>query len=261
MPRIALAVRFRTIELSFQTIPDHYIDLQNRLFSNDKLNLCVRRKTSVFPLVRHVSKKTTAILLQTPLTPNQLTFLSLISGLASAWLFSLGSYGYNITAAALLIISYVLDNCDGEIARAKSSTSEFGRKFDDLSDWWVHAAVFIGIGLGAETQKGDAMWWWIGLVAGLGATINYFVVRYLEHSNKKSKQPSELTTTEFSEVPTGTISLIIFVFRELFRADFCFLLLLLALLDVIWLILPAAAIGSQAYWMIAFYKKSQNFHV
>ena len=132
----------------------------------------------MFPLVRHLSKKTTAILIKTPLTPNQITFLSLISGLTAASLFSVGDYEYNVIAVILLIISYVFDNCDGEIARAKGNTSEFGRKFDDVSDWWVHAAVFTGIGQGAETQSGNEIWWWFGLASSIGATINYFIVQF-----------------------------------------------------------------------------------
>ena len=215
----------------------------------------------MFPLVRHLSNKTTAILLKSPLTPNQLTSLSLVSGLAAAFLYSLASYGYGIIAGALLVISYVLDNCDGEIARSKGLTSEFGRKFDDVSDWWVHATVFIGIGFGVEAQSGNSIWWWFGLAAGLGATINYVVVQFLEYRNKENRVSEETETEVYSKAPKELIPLLVFIFRELFRADFCFLLLLLAIFDVIWLILPAAAIGSQVYWMIAFYKESRNFHV
>ena len=41
----------------------------------------------------------------------------------------------------------------------------------------------------------------------------------------------------------------LYVFRELCRADFCFLLLLLAAFDIAWVLLPAAAIGAQVYWL------------
>ena len=215
----------------------------------------------MFPLVRHLSNKTTAILLKSPVTPNQLTSLSLVSGLAAAFLYALASYGYGIIAGALLLISYVLDNCDGEIARSKGLTSEFGRKFDCVSDWWVHTAVFIGIGFGVEAQSGNSIWWWFGLAAGLGATINYVVVQFLEYRNKENRVSEETETEVYSRAPKELFPLLVFIFRELFRADFCFLLLLLAIFDVIWLILPAAAIGSQVYWMIAFYKESRNFHV
>ncbi|MEC8164609.1 MAG: hypothetical protein VX079_08605, partial [Pseudomonadota bacterium] len=94
-----------------------------------------------------------------------------------------------------------------------------------------------------------------------GATINYAVVRLLEYRNKENHVSDGTETEEYSKAPKELIPLLVFIFRELFRADFCFLLLLLAIFDVIWLILPAAAIGSQVYWMIAFYKESRNFHV
>ena len=169
----------------------------------------------MFPLVRHLSNKTTAILLKSPLTPNQLTSLSLVSGLAAAFLYSLASYGYGIIAGALLLVSYVLDNCDGEIARSKGLTSEFGRKFDDVSDWWVHAAVFIGIGFGVEAQSGNSIWWWFGLAAGLGATINYAVVRFLEYRNKENHVSDGTETEEYSKAPKELIPLLVFFSRAL----------------------------------------------
>ena len=46
----------------------------------------------------------------------------------------------------------------------------------------------------------------------------------------------------------------IFVFREMFRDDFCFIVLVLALFDLIWLLLPVAVIGTHVYWIMLLIK-------
>ena len=53
----------------------------------------------------------------------------------------------------------------------------------------------------------------------------------------------------------------VFVFRELFRADFCFIVLALTLVDLTWLLLPAGAVGSQVYWATQLVEGADEFHV
>ena len=66
-----------------------------------------------------------------------------------------------------------------------------------------------------------------------------------------------------SELPDGTDwrSTLLFGLRTLAKADFCFLVLLLAVLDQLWLLLPAAAIGAQVFWITAFHRNALKFHV
>ena len=40
---------------------------------------------------------------------------------------------------------------------------------------------------------------------------------------------------------------LIYIFHKLSRADFCLIVLGLALFDVLWILLPLGAIGAQAY--------------
>ena len=47
---------------------------------------------------------------------------------------------------------------------------------------------------------------------------------------------------------------VVYIYRELLRADFCFILLLLTLFEVTRFLLPAAAIGAQLYWAMALTK-------
>ena len=73
----------------------------------------------LLPVTRHLSYRLTPLIYRLPLTPNQITALSMAAGLAGAWCFSLGTPDWGIIGSLLLVACYTLDNCDGEIARLK----------------------------------------------------------------------------------------------------------------------------------------------
>lgn len=76
------------------------------------------------------------------LTPNQVTTLSLFTGLFSAYLFWKNYYSW---AATVLFLTIVLDCCDGQLARLKNKTSLLGQIWDGVVDHiW---AVSIGVGI------------------------------------------------------------------------------------------------------------------
>lgn len=78
------------------------------------------------------------------LTPNQLSLLSLLFGLACAALFASHHF---FLGALLLFASAVLDLADGAVARLTHRHSCFGAVFDWIVDKYVDAAVLLGIGL------------------------------------------------------------------------------------------------------------------
>jgi archaetidylinositol phosphate synthase len=78
------------------------------------------------------------------LTPNQLSLLSLLFGLACAALFATRHF---FLGALLLFASAVLDLADGVVARLTHRHSCFGAVFDWIVDKYVDAAVLLGIGL------------------------------------------------------------------------------------------------------------------
>ena len=71
----------------------------------------------------------------------------------------------------------------------------------------------------------------------------------------------EVGEEEEHSLPTTPLLWVIYFYRELSRADFCFLVLLLALLGGLWVLLPAGAIGAQIYWMTQFVRGARQFHV
>ncbi len=213
----------------------------------------------LFPLIRHLSYPASRALALLPITPNQITLASLVAALLAAWGYMQGSYGWAIAGGLALSLSYLLDNADGEIARLKGLQSRFGEFFDTFVDWLAHAAFFVGLGMGVVAAGGGEIWLWMGVAAALGGTINYGLGLYFDRhpAEPTEKAPNEPTTPEIR----GVVDWLVYAFRELSRADFCFIALALSLADLHWLLLPAGAVGAQVYWLAAFVKGARRHHV
>ncbi len=210
-----------------------------------------------FPLIRSVSGPFLMILLAFPIGPNLVTGLSLVFGLAAAATLYASSQNFELWTAVLLIVSYIFDNCDGEIARQKNLISKFGHRFDSFSDWLVHFSFFFALGSACHNATGDSWWLWLGWAAALGSTINYLIALIYE----KLDENALYTRQEGTAVPHTPYQWFLFVFRELARADFCFLVALLLIFEIHWLLLPTAAVGAQIYWLTQFHAAARRFRV
>mgnify|MGYP003663030406 FL=1 len=105
-------------------------------------------------------------LVNTPVTPNHLTVLRLITGLAACSLLAIGSAEANLWGGVLWVISAFLDRADGELARVSGKTSEWGHKFDYFCDVTVTALFFLGIGIGLR-ESSLGLW---SIVMGISAS-------------------------------------------------------------------------------------------
>jgi len=105
-----------------------------------------------------------------PITPNQVTLLSLLAGLASAWCFSLAPDVALSWAAIWYLVANVLDCSDGQLARLQKSGSLLGRVVDGVADYVSSIAIFLGIGLSA----GASHPWALVVAAGLSSGLHAF---------------------------------------------------------------------------------------
>lgn len=217
--------------------------------------------TQIFPLVRHLSYRLTPVLLKTSITPNQITAVSLSLGLLCAACFISGNHIAAIVGALLLTASYTFDNCDGEVARIKNMSSEFGAKFDDMSDWMVDASFFAALGYGTSQAMNQSFWFWFGCAAAAGAFIDY-VVDLFYHARNEEKEDSKSREEVAIEPkqPKDKLDWIIYIFHKLSRADFCIIVLILAACNVTWILLPFAAIGAQVYWITDLFERARGYH-
>jgi len=107
------------------------------------------------------------------LTPNQLTLISLLFGVASALLYA---FQHVYAGAAMLLLSGLFDFIDGGVARINGKSSTFGAAIDWIIDKYVDCLVLIGIGFSGLADPR------IVAIAVFGSMINTFIkpVTYAE---------------------------------------------------------------------------------
>ena len=216
---------------------------------------------TLFPLTRHLSCRLTPVLLRWPVTPNQITLVSLLLGVFGAVLFSIGTHAAGICGGLLLVACFTLDNCDGEVARTKNLASEFGARLDDITDSIVDTCFFAALGYGTFRSSGQVWWLWLGLAAAFGAAFDYLVDLAMRAREKQGNTATSRHRQAInSKRPRSRVDWIIFIFKELSRADFPLIILALALFDITWLLLPFAAVGAQIYWVSDLFERSRGYH-
>lgn len=208
------------------------------------------------PLIRLLSCRLTGFLAPSGITPNQLTIVGVLAGLAAALCYLRGGTIWALAGAVLFFVYYLLDNCDGELARLRGLQSRLGAQLDDIGDWAVHAALFLAIGFHEAQTSGQAVWMWLGGVAAVGGTINSLLL-FANGSPRGEEEVSHL-----SDLPedASRIDVAGFVLRGLIKADFWLIVSVLTAADAIWILLPAGAIGSQVFWLLYLRKTARRVH-
>lgn len=102
----------------------------------------------------------------TRVTPNHLTTLRLLTGLAACAAVAVGTPAGRGWGGALWLLSALLDRADGELARLGNMTSEAGHRYDYLVDTGVTAGFFVAIGIGARNSWLGPWAMPLGLLAG-----------------------------------------------------------------------------------------------
>ncbi|MDQ0792693.1 DUF5941 domain-containing protein [Streptomyces sp. B1I3] len=92
------------------------------------------------------------------LTPNQVTTASLITALVAAGSAATGTRGGYVAAGVLLLLSFVLDCTDGQLARYSLQYSTMGAWLDATFDRAKEYAYYAGLALGAARGGSDDVW-------------------------------------------------------------------------------------------------------
>ena len=86
------------------------------------------------------------IFLRLGISPNMVTVLSILAGLACAGCYATSAF---LAGSIFLFISAILDLIDGTVARESGKETRFGAVFDWIADKYTDAIVIIGVGLSA----------------------------------------------------------------------------------------------------------------
>ncbi len=99
-------------------------------------------------LFRPVSFVILKFLVKMPVTPNQISALSLIAGITSGIYFSFGDKRSFLYGGLFLMLCHIFDLLDGMVARVKKNGTPYGRIIDGWVDYITTIAIYLGFLLG-----------------------------------------------------------------------------------------------------------------
>ena len=99
------------------------------------------------------------------ITPNQVTLLSFIFYSLPGLFYAFGVYPYLIYGSIALLIGYLLDYADGQLARLKGTSNIFGKWLDAENTVFSRTITFLGITYGLYRMNPTALVWILGFLA------------------------------------------------------------------------------------------------
>lgn len=129
------------------------------------------------------------------LTPNQVTTASLLTALVAAGCAATGERGGYLAAGVLLLVSFVLDCTDGQLARYSLQYSTMGAWLDATFDRAKEYAFYAGLALGAA-RDGDDVW-----ALALGAMVLMTCRHVVDFSFNEANHDAQANTS-----PTAALS-------------------------------------------------------
>ena len=189
---------------------------------------------------RKLSRALTRGFLALRWSPNAITILSILIGMAAALSFSRGSYLTGVIGGLLFQLSAIIDCCDGEVARLTFKESRVGRQLDLLGDNAVHLAIFAGIAWAGYTGTPSFVPLGLGVAAMAGTLLSLWVVTRFQ-AGKVGDARRDTLQAHRSE----------FILKHVTNRDFSVVVLVFALIDRLGVFLWLAAIGSNIFWVYA----------
>ncbi len=111
------------------------------------------------------------------ITPNLLSGLAFVFGIASAYCFAMADRWWLVAGALLFHLSFVVDCMDGKIARLNGTGSMFGQWFDFIFDRLRVVLCAVALMGGQYARTDDVAWVWLA-----AAVIGLDLFRYVNGS-------------------------------------------------------------------------------
>jgi len=183
---------------------------------------------------RRISTALSRRLAATAVTPNAITWTSIVIGVAGALAIAVGSPGPAIPFVGTLLVwlSAILDGCDGELARLKWMASEGGARLDLFGDHVVNFAVLAAVAVHVHRARppGFAA---ASILLALGVAASaWTVARFQSAARGPGRRDLALAV------------------ERLASRDFVYLLIPLAALNRLDWFFWAAAVGSNLFWLL-----------
>ncbi|MCD6283470.1 NTP transferase domain-containing protein [bacterium] len=143
----------------------------------------LRDKSSDGPVSRYLNRPISLLfsrhLVNLSITPNQISLFSFLCSLLGAGLFALGGYPALLAGGVLAQFASIIDGCDGEVARLKYQSSDFGGWFDAVLDRYADAFLLFGLTWHLLAAEVSGLVIFIGFMAIIGSfMLSYTADKY-----------------------------------------------------------------------------------
>lgn len=146
---------------------------------------------------RKIALKIAPSLAAVPLTPNQVTSMALAAGVGAAACFSQGTRQGLLLGAFFMQVYFILDNCDGAVARLRNMSSVMGMWYDFIADLVVDYALWAGFTVAVLSRGTIAAAAWIGALAAFGSTLHFFRTVRGRLGGRTGKEPAPDPSNHF----------------------------------------------------------------
>lgn len=127
------------------------------------------------PLSIRISRR----LVSYPITPNQISVFSFLCSALASGLLALGGYPALLLGGILAQFASVIDGCDGEVARIKFQSSDYGKWLDAVLDRYADAFLLFGLTWHAYADRTESVVFFIGFLAIIGSfLLSYTADKY-----------------------------------------------------------------------------------
>ncbi len=147
-------------------------------------------------------------LAKTPVTPNQLTTVRLLTGIAAACLMAIGP-GWQATGGGVFVLSVFLDRADGDLARLTGRTSASGHRYDMIADAVCNALILIGLGVGL--RDGGFGPWAVPMGVLAGASVAAILWMVMQIEELKGARAAELPSFAGFDADDAVLLIPVFV--------------------------------------------------
>ncbi len=134
-------------------------------------------------------------------TPNTVTFASIVIGVLAGHLFYYQNLAINVVGIVLFLLADIFDSADGQLARMSGASSKFGRILDGIAGNLIFSSIYVHICLRLIEQGYHPLVFLLALVAGIShsfqsAMSDYYRNAYLRFVNGKGELDSKSKVAE-----------------------------------------------------------------
>jgi phosphatidylglycerophosphate synthase len=206
---------------------------------------------------RRVSLALSRRLVSLPVTPNQVTLVTLVCSVLAGVVMAGGTYWPFLFGGLIGWFASMLDGVDGELARAKFQTTQLGHWLEMSCDYVYYLSVVGGYGVGFYRSTGDRLWLGLAGAGCAGVVLSFLAVAHNKRTYAQ-REPGGDYYVAFQRTTSAHAANPVHLFTRyctflVTRGAFPYFIVAFALLGLSRLMFAMVLVGTHLSWMLTLY--------